>query len=65
LKSATPGVAFFVDILGKPREDRPFPYRLNTRMHVADLKTASGVAPKVSSNPEVRNAIRFADLLPP
>lgn len=55
--SSTPGVAFFGDILGEPRENRPFPYRLTERLEVAGLTTASGVTPAVSSNPEVQSAI--------
>jgi hypothetical protein len=51
------GIFYFNDPLGAPRADRPFPYRLTERLEVRDLKTASGVEVRVSSNPELAEAI--------
>lgn len=51
------GVYFFSDPLGAPRSDRPFPYRLTERLEVRGLTTASGIAPRVSANPELVKAI--------
>lgn len=58
--SKTPGVAFFGDILGEPRENRPFPYQLTKRVEVSGLTAASGIAPVVSSNPDVETAVSVA-----
>ena len=52
-----PGITFFNDPIGAPREDRPFPYRLTERLEVSGLKTASGLPPRISDNPEVAKAI--------
>ena len=51
------GISYFGDPIGKPRKDRPFPYRLTERIEVSGLKIASGVPPRVSTNPEVAKAI--------
>ena len=51
------GIYFFSDPLGAPRPDRPFPYRLTERLEVRGLTTASGIAPRVSANPELVQAI--------
>jgi hypothetical protein len=56
-ESDTPGVAFFGDLLGEPRGDRPFPYQLTKRIEVSELTTASGITPVVSSNVEVEAAV--------
>jgi len=52
------GITYFGDPMGKPHKDRPFPYRLTERIEVDGLKTASGLAPRVSTNPEVAKAIK-------
>jgi hypothetical protein len=51
------GITFFSDPLGAARDTRPFPYRMTERLEVRGLKTASGVPPRVCSNPEVARAI--------
>jgi hypothetical protein len=53
----TPGVTYFGHVIGEPRPDRPFPYRLAERVEVQDVHTASGVQPILSPNPEVVRAI--------
>lgn len=52
-----PGINFFSDPLGPPREARPFPYRLTEKLEVRGLKTASGLPPRVSDNPALVQAI--------
>lgn len=54
-----PGLFFFGNPLGEPREERPFPYRLTERIEVTDLQTASGRAPGVSPNPDLVRAIEL------
>lgn len=51
------GITFFSDPIGASHGPRPFPYRLTDRLDVRGLKTASGMPPRVSSNPEVARAI--------
>lgn len=53
------GVALFNDPLGPPPTARPFPYRLTERVEVRGLRTASGVPPVVSDNPELVSAIKM------
>ena len=55
--SKSPGVWFFGDTIGKPRETRPHPYRLTEHIEVRDLTTASGIPPAISPNPDLENAI--------
>jgi len=55
------GVLFFNDPIAGSRPDRPFPFRLTERLEVSDLKTASGLPPRVSANPEVAKAIKVID----
>lgn len=52
------GVLYFVDSIAGSRPDRPFPYRLIERLEVSNLKTASGLPPRVSNSPEVTKAIK-------
>ncbi|OYV07537.1 MAG: hypothetical protein CFE26_00485 [Verrucomicrobiales bacterium VVV1] len=52
------GVLYFVDSIAGSRPERPFPYRLTERLEVSNLKTASGLPPRVSNNPEVAKAIK-------
>ena len=52
-----PGITFFSDPLGPPREARPFPYRLTEKLEVRSLKTTSGLPPRVSDNPALVQAI--------
>lgn len=51
------GVAFFSDPIGSSRNKRPFPYQLTEKLEVRGLKTASGMPPVISDNPEVTKAI--------
>jgi hypothetical protein len=51
------GVTFFGDVLGSPREQPPFPFRLTERLEIRDLKTASGVFPDLSPNQQLASAI--------
>lgn len=59
LNTKKPGVSYFGDPLGEPRDNRPFPYRLTERIEVSGLKTASGIAPIVSPNPELVRVIEL------
>lgn len=52
-----PGLAIFNASLGAPGAERPFPYRLTERLDVAGLKTARGLPPRVSDNPELVSAV--------
>ena len=45
------GMVFFANPLGKSTDKRPFPYRLTERIEIKSLKTASGVEPRVSTDP--------------
>ncbi|MDF7808333.1 hypothetical protein P4E94_12840 [Pontiellaceae bacterium B12219] len=40
-----------------PAADRPFPYRLTETLSVQGLETASGIAPRISPNPMVRDSV--------
>ncbi len=53
------GMYIFSDPLGAPREERPFPYRLTERLEVRGLKTVSGIAPRVSANTELADAVEW------
>jgi hypothetical protein len=52
------GVMFFNDPVAGSRAERRFPYRLTERLEVSGIKTASGLPPRVGSNPEVAKAIK-------
>lgn len=52
------GVLFFNDPIAGSHPERPFPYRLSERLEVSNLKTASGLSPRVSVNPEVAKVIK-------
>ena len=52
------GVTIFSNPRGAPNENAPYPYRLTERLEVNDLKTASGLAPRISDNAEVVKAIK-------
>lgn len=52
------GVIIFSDPSGRSsNKDLPFPYRLTERLEMINLKTASGLMPRVSDNAEVVKAI--------
>jgi hypothetical protein len=51
------GVAFFGDPIGRSAQEPPFPYALTRTLRVRDLKSASGMPPRVSTNPELEKAI--------
>jgi hypothetical protein len=51
------GLTFFSDPVGPPRDQRPFPYALTKELTVRGLKTASGLPPRICSNPAVAEAI--------
>lgn len=55
------GILYFNDSFAGSRPERAFPYRLTERMEVSGLKTASGLPPRVSANPEVTKAIKVID----
>jgi hypothetical protein len=50
-------LSYFNNLLGAPRADRPFPYRLTERIEVKGLKTASGQTPRVSDSAELAAAV--------
>lgn len=52
LGDSSEGVFFFNNPKGAFDQDAPFPYRPTKRMEVRDLKTRSGLAPRLSTNPE-------------
>jgi hypothetical protein len=54
-------MTFFGDPIGTSRGRRPFPFRLSEEVNVSGLKTASGLAPRVSTNPEVAKAVVFSE----
>lgn len=47
----------FSNTPGASDKNLPFPYRLTERLEVNDLKTASGLVPRVSDNVELAKAI--------
>ncbi len=53
------GIRFFGDPIGASRDNRPFPYALTETLDVRGIKTASGLAPRVSDNLEFTNNIRM------
>ena len=62
------GIAFLGDPGGAARDKQPFPYHWTERIEVRDLKIASGVSPRVCSNPAVTRAVKLVqepDPLPP
>lgn len=59
-KGSSAGVSLFADPAGKTEGKRPFPYRLTEKLVVRALKTASGVAPRVSDSKELAAGIRLA-----
>jgi hypothetical protein len=54
------GVAFFGDPIGGPRKERPFPYALTKTLKVRGLKTATGLPPRVATNPELAKAVALS-----
>lgn len=52
-----PGLTFFSDPIGPPRDERPFPYALTKTLTVRGLTTASGLPPRICANPEAARAI--------
>ena len=52
------GILYFADSLAGASPGKPFPYRLTERLEVSNLKTASGLPPRLSSNPEMAKAIK-------
>jgi hypothetical protein len=55
------GVTLFSDPAGKATGERPFPYRPTEKLVVRGLKTASGVAPRISDNAELAAAIPLVE----
>jgi hypothetical protein len=53
----TPGVTFFEDIIGGSSDTRPFAHRLTEKVSVRNLTTSTGVAPKISTNGQMNQAI--------
>ena len=53
------GVVIFGDPAGRSQAERPFPYAQTQTVRVRGLKTASGVAPRLSTNPEWARPIDF------
>ena len=53
------GILFFNNPVTSSPPERPFPYRLTERLEVSDLKTASGLEPRVCTNPEAAKAIKI------
>jgi hypothetical protein len=51
------GLTFFSDPIGPPRDKRPFPYTLTKELKVRGLRTASGLPPRLCSNPVAAQAI--------
>ncbi len=51
------GVAFFGDPISRSPGEPPFPYALTKTLRVSGLKSASGLPPRVSTNPELAKAI--------
>jgi len=56
------GITFFSDPIGSSRDKRPFLYQLTERLEHRNLKTASGLPPRVCDNPDVAKAITVAKL---
>jgi len=56
------GVTFFKNLLDGSRNDRPSPYRLTERVEVRNVKTASGMAPRISDNPKMAKSIKVTGL---
>jgi hypothetical protein len=56
------GVLFFANPAADQDSKRPFPYRLTERLEVADLKTASGLPPRLCQNPETAKSIKVVAL---
>ncbi len=52
------GMLFFGNSTGKFTDKSPFPYRLTERIEIKSLKTASGVEPRVSTDPELLKAVK-------
>jgi len=53
------GVVLFGDPVGRSQAERPFPYAQTQTVRVRGLKTASGVSPRLSANPEWARPIAF------
>jgi len=51
------GVMLFSDPIGDGAEIRPFPYALTRTLHVRNLKTASGIPPRISPSEHLAHAI--------
>jgi hypothetical protein len=55
------GALFFDDPIAGSQPERPFPYRLTSRLEVSEIKTASGLPVRISMNPEVAKAIKVME----
>ncbi len=53
------GILYFPDAIGKAGDERPFPYALTETLRVNNLETASGVTPRLSTNPEMEHKIKL------
>jgi hypothetical protein len=56
------GPRFFNNAIDASSKDRPSPYRLPETLDVKNLKTTSGIPPRVSDNPEMTKAIKVTGL---
>jgi hypothetical protein len=56
------GAIFFNDHLAATSKDRLSPYRLTETLDVRALKTASGIPPRISDNPDMAKAIKVTGL---
>lgn len=59
------GITFFGDLTDTSRDKRPFPYRLTERIEINGLKTASGIPPRVSENPEAARSVILVETSAP
>jgi hypothetical protein len=59
LPAGSKGINYFGSPQGKPRDARPFPYRLTETLEVKGLRDNSGIAPKISDDPEIVKAVKW------
>ena len=59
------GITFFSDPGGASHDKRPFPYRLTEKLEIRELRSASGLPPRVSDNPELMQAITVVEVAAP
>jgi hypothetical protein len=61
-RAGTSNVILFDNPSGAIDETLPHPYRATERVEISDLKTTSGLMPRVSTNPEVAKVIPVSGL---